>query len=361
MADQKWTGVIGLMSGTSLDGLDICYVEFAFINNTYEFRNLKAKTIAYSETWKHDLKNAFYLSPPDLEIFDSVFGKFLAQNTLDFISENVLQNKVELIASHGHTVFHQPNNKITVQIGSGKELNELTGIKVINDFRIKDVLLGGQGAPLVPVGDLHLFSKYQACLNLGGFSNISFDQNQKRIAFDISPCNLPINQLCKKYFNLEFDRNGDIARSGTLIESLFNELNAIPYYSQSPPKSLGFEWLTEKFMPIVDGYADHKPEALIRTITDHVGFQINEALKNNKIKEVLVTGGGAYNQYLINYLKKGEAQIVIPPAEIVEFKEALIFAFLGYLNLNNSINTLKSVTGASEDSIGGVRHFGHQQ
>ncbi len=361
MAEQKWTGVIGLMSGTSLDGLDICYVEFAFDNKTYAFKNLKAKTVAYSETWKHDLKNAFYLSPTDLDALDTAFGKFLAQNTLDFISENSLQNKVELVASHGHTVFHQPQNKITVQIGSGKELNELTSVKVINDFRIKDVLLGGQGAPLVPFGDLHLFSTYQACLNLGGFSNISFDQNQNRIAFDISPCNLPINQLCKKYFNLEFDKNGDLAKSGKLIDALFNELNAIPYYSQSPPKSLGYEWLTKSFMPIVEKYQAQKRQDLIRTVTDHVGFQINQALTNSKIKEVLVTGGGAYNNYLINYLKKGRAKVVIPSSEIVEFKEALIFAFLGYLNLNNSINTLKSVTGASEDSMGGVRHFGHQQ
>jgi anhydro-N-acetylmuramic acid kinase len=206
-----------------------------------------------------------------------------------------------------------------------------------------------------------LFSTYQACLNLGGFSNISFDQNQKRIAFDISPCNLPINQLCKKYFNLDFDKNGDVAESGKLIDALFNELNAIPFYSQSPPKSLGYEWLTNSFMPIVEAYSDHKPENLIRTVTDHVGFQISEAFRNSKIQEVLVSGGGAYNKYLINYLKRGGTKIVIPSAEIVEFKEALIFAFLGYLNLNNSINTLKSVTGASEDSMGGVRHFGHQQ
>lgn len=358
---NKWTGVIGLMSGTSLDGLDICYVEFTHINANYQFKNLVAKTISYSDDQKSELKHAFFLDTEKLKILDLKFGKFLATSTLNFISENNLHNKVELIASHGHTVFHQPQNGITVQIGSGAELNEITKIKVINDFRVKDVQLGGQGAPLVPVGDRFLFSQYQACLNLGGFSNISFEQGNDRIAFDISPCNLPINQLCKKYFNLEFDRNGDFAQSGNLIDSLFDELNTITYYTQTHPKSLGFEWLTNSFMPIVEKYQSQKPEDLIRTITDHVGFQINSALTNNKIKEVLVTGGGAYNQYLINYLKKGNAKIVIPSSQIVEFKEALIFAFLGYLNLNDSINTLKSVTGASEDSMGGVRHFSHQQ
>jgi len=358
---NKWTGVIGLMSGTSLDGLDICYVEFLHDENGYRFKNLIARTLSYSDQQRSDLKNAFFLNDFDLKNFDLEFGKFLASSALNFIAENNLQKKVELIASHGHTIFHQPQNGITVQIGSGDEINKITKIKVINNFRIKDVQLGGQGAPLVPVGDRFLFPEYQACLNLGGFSNISFDRDQERIAFDISPCNLPINQLCQKYFNLEFDRNGDFARSGNLIDTLFNELNTISYYAQSPPKSLGFEWLSTSFMPIIEKYLTESPQDLIRTITDHVGFQINDALKNNKIKEVLVTGGGAYNEYLINYLKRGEAKIVIPSADIVEFKEALIFAFLGYLNLYNSINTLKSVTGASEDSMGGVRHFGHQQ
>jgi anhydro-N-acetylmuramic acid kinase len=358
---NKWTGVIGLMSGTSLDGLDICYVEFLHDENGYRFKNLIARTLSYSDQQRSDLKNAFFLNDFDLKNFDLEFGKFLASSALNFIAENNLQKKVELIASHGHTIFHQPQNGITVQIGSGDEINKITKIKVINNFRIKDVQLGGQGAPLVPVGDRFLFPEYQACLNLGGFSNISFDRDQERIAFDISPCNLPINQLCQKYFNLEFDRNGDFARSGNLIDTLFNELNTISYYAQSPPKSLGFEWLSTSFMPIIEKYLTESPQDLIRTITDHVGFQINDALKNNKIKEVLVTGGGAYNEYLINYLKRGEAKIVIPSADIVEFKEALIFAFLGYLNLYNSINTLKSVTGASEDSMGGIRHFGHQQ
>lgn len=358
---NNWTGVIGLMSGTSLDGLDICYAEFNHDENGYRFKNLVAKTQSYSDKQRNDLKNAFFLNDVQLENFDLEFGKFLGSSTLNFIAENNLQNKVELIASHGHTIFHQPQNSITLQIGSGNEINKITRIKVINNFRIKDVQLGGQGAPLVPVGDRFLFSDYQACLNLGGFSNISFDLGNDRIAFDISPCNLPINQLCKKYFNCEFDRNGDLAQSGTRIESLFKDLNSIPYYTQSAPKSLGYEWLNQSFIPIMETHLGEKPEDLIRTITDHVGFQINNALTANRIKEVLVTGGGAYNQYLINYLRKGDAKIIIPSAEIVEFKEALIFAFLGYLNLNNSINTLKSVTGASEDSMGGVRHFGHQQ
>lgn len=361
MTEKSWIGVIGLMSGTSLDGLDICYVEFSKSDNKYQFRNLIAKTQPYSALWKSNLTGAFYLQPNELAHLDLEFGKYLAESTNRFVAENYLNKKVELIASHGHTIFHQPQNKITVQIGSGIELHKITGFKVVNDFRIKDVLLGGQGAPLVPVGDHYLFSDYQACLNLGGFSNISFTSNGKRIAFDISPCNLPINQICKQHFNCEFDHNGDIAKSGNLIPELFSDLNGLQFYSQNPPKSLGFEWLTQSFMPVVNKYNQFKPADLITTITTHIANQITEVLKNNQINEVLVTGGGAYNTFLINLLKVGGTKITLPSSEIIEFKEALIFAFLGYLNLNDSINTFKSVTGASEDSMSGVRHFGHQQ
>jgi len=361
MTEQKWTGVIGLMSGTSLDGLDCCYVEFATKNGGHQFRNLVAKTYPYTHTWQSDLKNAFYLQPSALDELDRVFGIFLAANTNEFITEFNLNGKVELIASHGHTVFHDPSKKQTVQIGNGSQLNLRTGIHVISDFRIKDVQLGGQGAPLVPVGDHFLFSEYPACLNLGGFSNISFVKNDQRIAFDIGPCNLPINQLCKKHFGIEYDKNGTLAAEGKIIPDLLDALNALPFYRQNPPKSLGFEWLNASFQPLLNQYTAEDPRNLIRTVTQHVGLQILDILEKNALKKVLITGGGAYNNYLVNLLKTGNTEIIIPPAEIIEFKEALIFAFLGYLNLNDTINTFKSVTGATSDSIGGIRHFGHQQ
>ncbi|MBI3133376.1 MAG: anhydro-N-acetylmuramic acid kinase [Bacteroidetes bacterium] len=360
MVEKKWTGVIGLMSGTSLDGLDCCYAEFNVTDGVYKFRNTIAHTYPYSDTWRQRLKQAFYLPPAELAALDLEFGAFLAEKVNLFLTENMLQSKTELIASHGHTVFHDPSKKQTVQIGNGDVLNRQTGLKVINDFRITDVLLGGQGAPLVPVGDHFLFSAYEACLNLGGFSNISFVLNNQRIAFDIGPCNLPINQLCKKYLQCEFDKGGLIAASGTVIPALLEALNSLPFYTQKPPKSLGVEWLNAQVQPLIDQYMSSKPQDLIATLTQHAATQINVVLDKYQLKAVLVTGGGAYNTELINHLQNRSTKIILPSPEIIDFKEALIFAFLGYLNFNNSINTFKSVTGAREDSIGGIRHFGHQ-
>lgn len=356
---MEWTGVIGLMSGTSLDGLDCCYVEFAQNGNEYLFRNLQTKSNPYSIFWRNKLKDAFYLSPQMIAALDVEFGQYLAEKTNLFIKEQKLESKVELIASHGHTVFHQPHKGITVQIGSGKIIHELTQLNVINDFRILDVELGGQGAPLVPVGDHFLFHEYSACLNLGGFSNISFEKNNQRIAFDISPCNLPLNIFMTKYFEKDFDEDGNLSASGQIIEALLNELNSISFYKQTFPKSLGFEWLTNQFLPIVEKYTNHAAIDILRTITEHIAKQIVAVLELYAIPNVLVTGGGAYNSFLLNRIKAlTKSKIVIPEKNIVEFKEALIFAFLGYLNLKNTINTFKSVTGAKEDSIGGKRHFG---
>jgi len=357
---MEWKGVIGLMSGTSLDGLDCCYVEFSKNEKGYLFRNLQTKSIVYSSEWREKLKNAFYLSPENLAELDKEYGTFLGEQTNLFIKEKDLRKKVIIIASHGHTVFHQPQKGITVQIGSGEKLAEITGINVINDFRILDVQLGGQGAPLVPVGDHYLFHEYAACLNLGGFSNISFVKNGQRIAFDISPCNLPLNIIVTEYFNLEYDENGKLAASGKIIEPLLKSLNEIPFYNLPHPKSLGFEWLTNEFMPIIEKFKDDNPLDLLRTITEHIAIQLAGIINQNQLPDVLITGGGVYNSFLISRLKElTSSKIIIPPKEIIEFKEALIFAFLGYLNLENTINTFKSVTGAKEDSIGGKRHFSH--
>lgn len=354
------TRVMGLMSGTSLDGLDICVVDFEKNNNSYKFEIVQSETIEYKSDWKNKLKNAFYLSENELKDLDEEYGSYLANQINFFIQKNELKHTIDLIASHGHTVFHQPQNKITIQIGDGKIIQQLTKINTINNFRITDVLLGGQGAPLVPVGDFYLFNQYQACLNLGGFSNISFDFNHERIAFDIAPCNLPINILTDKYYNLPYDDNGNIAQSGIVNADLLNELNHLRFYQLNNPKSLGFEWLNDTFLPIVFKCND-KPENLIRTITEHVAQQLTETFKKYNLSTILVTGGGAKNKFLIDLLQNENVEISIPNENIVNFKEALIFAFLGYLNLKNSINTFKSVTGATSDSIGGIRHFVHQQ
>ena len=354
----KPTGVIGLMSGTSLDGLDCCYAEFSHSKGRFYFSNMIAHTYPYDDEQKNFLRAAFHGNSDQLKQTDQEFGRYLSEKVKHFIGQHHLENKVSLISSHGHTVFHEPAKGLTVQIGNGDLMNALTGIPVINDFRIKDVQLGGQGAPLVPVGDHYLFNQYEACLNLGGFSNISLIHQCKRIAFDIAPCNLPLNIVCEKYLNIPFDQGGSIAAGGKCYQPLLHKLNAIPYYQQQPPKSLGYEWLKHEFMPVVEEFP-LPVEDLLNTLSQHIENQISRVLNENKINEVLVTGGGAYNTHLINMLKKSSCKITLPDHAIIDFKEALIFGFLGFLNLHDSINTFKSVTGAKEDSMGGIRHFGH--
>ncbi len=349
---------IGLMSGTSLDGLDICYVEFSKDNQNWSYNMLITKSVDYNEEWKNQLRNSFGEKLGKGSTLDVAYGKLLGDEVNKFIKEHDLNGKVDFIASHGHTVFHQPSKGITVQIGDGAALSESTNILVINDFRIKDVELGGQGAPLVPIGDLLLFHEYQACLNLGGFSNISFDLNDERIAFDISPCNLPLNKLMLAHFNREYDNHGEISKTGRLIPELLDELNNLEFYQKSNPKSLGFEWLEAFFYPVLDKFNSESIENIMRTITEHIAIQIADVLNENAIKNVLITGGGVYNGFLIERVKsKTKCKLNVPSDEIIEFKEALIFAFLGALNFQDELNTLKSVTGAKENSIGGIRHY----
>lgn len=346
-------GVIGLMSGTSLDGLDICFVRFTRQKN-WQYDQIITETIPYSMEWRNKLNHAIQLSPHELESLDRDFGQFLAEKTNAFIEKHQLGNKVDLIASHGHTVHHRPEAGVTVQIGNGKVLADLTGKKVVFDFRTKDVALGGQGAPLVPVGDAYLFGQYDACLNLGGISNISYHKAGNRIAFDIAPCNLPLNKLMREHFEQTYDFNGEKAKKGQVIPTLHAALNQLDYYQKSPPKSLAVEWLNSQFYPLINEFSDAKTEDLLATIVAHETDQIATVFKKEQVQEVLITGGGAYNTYFIDQLKgKTATKIIIPPDELVGFKEALIFGLLGVLKLLEEINTFCSVTGARQDSIGG--------
>lgn len=341
---------IGLMSGTSLDGLDLCFAKFTKQNSGWNYEILQAETLSYSALWENKLLNSINLRAEELFELNSKFGFFLAKKTQEFIEKYSLEN-IDVIASHGHTVFHQPEKKYTVQIGDGKAIKILTKIPVVYDFRTQDVLLGGNGAPLVPIGDELLFSEFDACLNLGGFSNISFKENGKRIAFDICPVNIVLNYFAK-YLGKDFDENGNFAKAGMVNLEILEQLNSLDYYHQDPPKSLGIEWVNENIFPKL---RTETPENNLATFTEHAAFQIAEIFKKHNLKKVLFTGGGTYNTHLLERIRHhSETEIIVPQKEVVDFKEALIFAFMGVLKINNEINVLSSATGSSEDHITGI-------
>ncbi len=343
------TFCIGLMSGTSLDGVDLVYAKFEY-SNQYSFQIIHGTTIAYPEKWLQLLKNAFYFNKKQLQELDVDYGNYLADLILNFIKQNDIK-EIDFIASHGHTIHHKPEEGYTLQIGNGKTIANKTSIKTICDFRSQDVAFGGQGAPLVPIGDKLLFSKYKYCLNLGGFANISFDVNDTRIAFDIGAVNTVLNHYATK-LGVPYDDNGTIAKSGSLISDLLNELNALDFYKTAYPKSLGFEYVDAVLIPLIDKY-DASEKDILHTYVAHIAFQIAAQITN--AGSVLITGGGVFNSYLISRIKfYTKNEIVIPDKNTIDFKEALIFAFLGLRKLENKINCLKSVTGASKNHSSGV-------
>ena len=340
---------IGLMSGTSLDGLDICYAKFQNITN-WEFEIIKTETIPYSSEWKNHLQNAILLSAEDLLALDKEYGFYLGEKTQEFISKNNITD-LDFIASHGHTVFHQPQRKFTLQIGDGRAIKLTTKKPVIYDFRSQDVLMGGNGAPLVPIGDELLFSQYDACLNLGGFSNISLQKNHQRIAFDISPVNVVLNYFAEK-LGKNYDENGDFARNGAINFKILEELNTLTFYQKPAPKSLGVEFVNSVVFPLLK---DETPENIIATFTEHIAEQIAKVFNDNQLKTVLVTGGGTFNTYLLEKIReKSQTELIVPDENIINFKEALIFAFMGVLRLRNEVNVLCSATGSSENHCSGI-------
>lgn len=340
--------VVGVMSGTSLDGIDLAYITFDF-ETTWKFKIECCNTIAYSEEWLYILKNLVSNSLKELKQIDVNYTAYLAKVINTFVEENNIQN-IDAICSHGHTALHQPEKSLTYQIGNLKELATLTKNKVVCDFRVQDVELGGQGAPLVPIGDQLLFSEYEYCLNLGGFANVSYQEKEERIAYDICPVNIVLNKYANRLGFL-YDDKGEIAKSGTFLMNLENELRNLPYYKQRPPKSLGLEWVKNEIYPQLEAF-ERKEKDLLRTFTEHIASQIAKDLKVKST--VLVTGGGAYNDYLISRINfRKELKLIIPSKEIIEFKEALIFGFLGVLKMREEINCLSSVTGAKQDHSSG--------
>ncbi len=347
---NEYTG-LGVMSGTSLDGIDIALCIFSEENTKWNYKIEEAKTYPYNDFWINKFAHAHSLNSLDLMKLHKEYGFYIGRFINEFL-ENA-EIKVNYMASHGHTIFHQPEVGITFQLGDGAAIASETNLTTISDFRNQDVILGGNGAPLVPIGDKLLFPEYAYCLNLGGFSNISYEKENKRIAFDICPTNTIINNLSKK-LNHEYDKDGKLAAKGKVNNALLHELNILGYYQQNPPKSLSREWLWSLFIPIVE-FAKISTEDKLRTVYEHISYQIAQSFDNIENHEVLITGGGAHNKFLVELIKKKTNNtLVIPSSQLIEFKEALIFAFLGLLKIQNKVNCLSSVTGARKDHSSGI-------
>lgn len=342
--------IIGLMSGTSLDGLDMVYAVFTWDGTRWDYRIDCTHSVDYSPEWREKLKGSYYLNGEGLTALSAEYGRFLGERVKEFVEKYSLTP--DFVASHGHTVFHRPDLGYNLQIGCGAHLHAASGQKVVCDFRTLDVAFGGQGAPLVPIGDKLLFSQYDYCLNIGGFANVSFDnQDGKRIAYDLCPANYVLNRLMRTR-GQQYDKDGETARSGKVNKELFDALNALEYYHREPPKSLAQEWVDEYVMPLVDACEDTF-ENKIATLTEHSAYQISRHFRPGS--QVLVTGGGAYNVYMLERsMSYGDFTFIKPEKNIIDFKEALIFAFLGLRRVIGEPNCLKTVTGATHDVISGI-------
>jgi len=346
---QTYTS-IGSMSGTSLDGLDLVACRFTFDKKwTYEI--LKAVNVSYSHKWVNKLSDISELTVLDFVFLHNEYGKFTGKQIADFCAD--LPEKPTLIASHGHTIFHQPAMNLTFQIGNGALIAAATGIQTICNFRNLDVALGGQGAPLIPIGDELLFGEYEFCLNLGGIANVSFREDGERKAFDICPANMAFNHFTKE-MGYEYDLNGSMGRLGAVHPELLKLLNSLDYYKQEGPKSLGREWIETEYLPLIYSFQLTTAD-ILRTLYEHVSDQLAMAIDPYPKGQVLITGGGAHNVFLIElFSEKTKHKTIVPSQQIIDFKEAIIFAFLGVLRFRNEINCLKSVTGADHDHSGGV-------
>ncbi len=341
--------MLGVMSGTSLDGVDLalCYFD---IQKNITYKMPLAKTIAYSTYWRSRLLRAVDFSSKELVLLDLEYTKYLGDIIKTFIADNNIKD-LDAVCSHGHTVLHRPDQGVTLQIGNLEQISKNIQQTVVCDFRVQDLLFGGQGAPLVPLGDRLLFSQYDYCLNLGGFANISKVSSGVSVAYDICPVNVVMNHYAQK-LAMPYDSGGELAKSGEILPTILKQLDALSYYRQHPPKSLGVEWVYKELMPILKA-SKAKEEDVLRTCVAHFASQIVQQL--NPGSSVLVTGGGGYNRFLLEQIQASiDVTLVLPNKTLIEFKEALIFGLLGVLKLRDEVNCLSSVTGASKDHSSGV-------
>ncbi len=341
--------VIGVMSGTSLDGVDLAFITFVY-DEKWSFCIHYSETVKYPDIWTRKLDDLTNHEIDVLKVIDEEYTVYLSKLINDFIDKYELKS-LTAISSHGHTALHQPDKKLTYQIGNLPSIAKLTNNQVICDFRTMDVALNGQGAPLVPIGDHLLFSEYDYCINLGGFANISSEINKRRIAFDICPVNIVMNAYAKR-LGFDYDINGTVAKSGSIHQETLEKLNKLSFYKEDAPKSLGLEWVNNNIVPILEA-SDCSESDILRTYVEHVAMQIVDQINVNS--KALFTGGGVFNDFLISRIKSLKSfELIRPDENLINFKEALIFGLLGVLRLRNEVNCLSSVTGADYDHCSGV-------
>lgn len=355
MLHNQFFHAIGLMSGSSLDGLDICYVRFRVGDSSFAYEILQADCIEYSNEFRERLRTAPNLSAFEFAKLHTEAGNFFGKLTKNFIQKNKIEN-LDFICSHGQTIFHQPISGFTSQIGCGAQIAAQTNCKVICDLRTSDIANGGQGAPIVPIAEQYLFSDYKVFLNIGGITNIAFHNDEKIIAYDFCAANTVLNYLAKQK-GLDYDKDGKFARSGAIIPDLLINLNEINFCKESAPKSLGSEHIYEDWIPLFDNY-DDSIEDKLATMVEHIGIQVENCINSqilNHNSEMLITGGGALNTFLIERIQQHtKLQVVVPDVLTVQHKEALAMAFIGLLRILEIPNCLPSVTGAKKDTIGGA-------
>lgn len=339
------------MSGTSLDGLDICLVEFELTEEQWNYQLVSAKTVKYSTAWKRQLEEAQELDGISLSILDRRLGSYFGEEVAKFTKSEKFSP--DLIASHGHTIFHQPEKKLSLQIGHGAFLAATCGYPVVSDFRSLDTAYGGEGAPLVPLAERILFPDHKYFLNIGGIANLSIHHKDKNIlGFDVCPANQVLNHLSEKFFGKEYDQNGEIARSGSADEELLSQLNQLPFYQKDPPRSLGREFVEAEILPLLRNSKSSASD-LLHTFSRHIADQVAISLSTFNKENILTSGGGAYNSFLLDLLKEKGITIEVPSKDIIEYKEALSFAVLGLLRYLEKDNVLASVTGAKKNNCGG--------
>jgi anhydro-N-acetylmuramic acid kinase len=340
--------VIGVMSGSSLDGIDLALCRFRPNGAKWSFTLVQAETLPFPAGLRDRLLHATAASGLELARLHRDLGRAFGTACKAFAAGT----DAALVASHGHTVFHQPDEGLTVQVGCGAQIAALSGLPVVCDLRTKDVALGGQGAPLVPFGEQLLFPEHSAFVNLGGIANLSVHGHGGVIGYDVCPCNQALDLLAAEA-GLAYDQDGGLARSGALQPELLAQLDALPFYAQEPPRSLGREWFEAQMAPLITGTTSVADR--LRTVTEHIAGQVAKELARSPAATALFTGGGTHNGFLLERIAGlGPVKPVVPSGDLINFKEAVIFAFLGLMRWEGRINTLASVTGATQDSIGGA-------